>query len=81
MVLVCHECNEKITDLNNGLVVLIRDNNLNFIEGLLVHKENCDEQLRKYAENNGLNANASMVISFLGNEENINYYLTTGKMP
>ncbi|MCS5503524.1 hypothetical protein NY607_20650 [Lysinibacillus sp. A4] len=81
MVLVCHECDEIISDLGNGLVVIVRDSNRNYHSGHLVHKGDCDKKLESKSEYKGLNTNSSMEISSLGNEDNINYYLSTGENP
>lgn len=81
MVFQCSQCPTEITDLKNGLVVIVRDSDRNHVEGHLVHKGDCDDKLRNYADKQGLNANSSMEISSLGNEDNINYYLSTGENP
>lgn len=81
MHLVCTECGSKISDLSNGLIVIERDNSLEYIDGHIVHKGDCDTALEVKIRNKGLNANSNMVISSLGSEDNIHYYLSTGKNP
>lgn len=81
MNLVCTECGNEITDLNDGLIVIERDNRLKYIDGHIVHKGDCDTALEIKIRNKGLNANSSMEIGTLGSEDNIKYYLSTGKNP
>lgn len=81
MVLECHECKEVISDLKNGLVVIVRDESRNYKIGFLVHKGDCDNKLEGTAQAQGLNANSSMELNSLGNDENIKYYLATGENP
>lgn len=81
MILVCAECGNEITDLRDGLIVIERDNRLDYINGHIVHKGDCDTALANKIRNKGFNANSNMEISSLGSEDNIRYYLSTGKNP
>ncbi|MCU5596214.1 hypothetical protein [Bacillus wiedmannii] len=76
----CKVCEQFIhpDQYKNGLAVIIR-NGHEFVKGIVVHKNACDDKLAAFALALGLNTNSSLELSSLGNKEMINQYLRTGK--
>ena len=71
----CEICKKEVLNFKNGLFVKIKDKSGNLVRVTPVHKGDCDESLFKKCLEEGLNANASMEISYFATEEDRASYL------
>lgn len=78
---LCSECGEKIENLSDGLVVILRDEVGGYQDGVIVHKGECDDILCKRCKNSATSTNSSMEMTAFDNKESMEKYLKTGECP
>lgn len=71
----CEICGKEVLKFNDGLFVKIKDKNGNLVRVTPVHKGDCDKTLFTKCFEEGLNANASMEMSYFFTEEDRTSYL------
>lgn len=77
----CEDCKQPIQNLSDGLVLKIRDENGNFVKGLVLHSGECDDRVADLYRRQGKNANGTMTLDTLDASNDVERYRVTGELP